>query len=1671
MGTVYRAEDARLGRKVAVKLIAPELAGEERFRERFLRESRLAASLDHPHIVPIHRAGEAEGTLYLAMRYVEGSDLAELIAEQGPLDPGRVVALLEQVGEALDAAHERGLVHRDVKPSNILIARAGGKEHAYLSDFGLSKQVSSLTGVSLAGEILGTIDYLAPEQIQGQPVDQRADVYALACLLQEALTGMPPFARATEVAALWAHVHEVPPAPSSSRPELGPGIDAALARGLAKHPGDRHASCGELLAEVRLGLGPGFFGDAGAGAVDLPAGLYSPTPLVGRAGELRRLRESWRRARQGHGRAVYLTGPTGIGKTRLAAELALEAQEGGAVVLHARCAGPAQDAIDTLRAAGSAEPPVLLVADDLDAAGGTVLELVRSLLDDAAQRPLLFLASLRDPRSPLVSSLLELADPQDEQQIELGPLTAEDVRAIASLYVQRGLASLPVAELMEKTGGVPVLVHREAAAWARERASGRLAGSAERAAAGRSGLRSAEAELAEDVIDLQLARDRSRLHVEDGDAPVVCPFKGLATFDAVDADYFFGRERLVAEMVARLVGSSFLGVVGPSGSGKSSAVRAGLVPALAAGVIPGSEQRRFLLVRPGEHPLRELERVLAGSEAERRLLVVDQFEEVFTACRDETERGRFVRALTDLDEEALVVLALRGDFYERCAAYPELARLLGANQVLVGPMQEAEFQRAIELPARRVGLGVEPGLTDTLVEAVVGEPGALPVLSTALLELWERRDGRTLTLASYRETGGVHGAVARLAEQAYGSLSAGQQQLARSILLRLAGEGDGDAVVRRRVPLAEFDLEHDEDAARVLAVLTDARLLTTGEDTVEVAHEALLREWPRLRGWLEEDAEGRRLHLHLIESAREWDEGGRDAADLYRGARLSAAVDWAEAHDRELNERERSFLGASRSASQRQVRRLRMQLAGVGVLLVAAVFAGAFALVLRGQAADEARLATARQLAASAQANLEADPELSILLAIEAAETTRSHDGSILQEAEQALHDALGASRMLLTATGVGRPGAGRAVAFAPDAASFVAADVEGDTATVRDAVTGETRVTLVGHAGPVLAVEYSPDGGLIATAGADGTTRLWAATGEIVRTLQAHPGAVLSSRFSADGERLVTLGEDRAVRVWHVHSGRELHALTDVHDRRADDLGGEGVAFAGSGRVVLAARAQTDVPVIARIFDLASGEQVAAVEHLGAGPDDIDVSPDGTLLAVADWGGGLQLWRLPKGELLDMVTAHGSNVLDVEFSRDGRYVATGSADGTAKVWEVARGKLREVLALRGQKEAIRGISLSHDATRLITWGGPVARVWDVSPAGRGEVLTLPGPLNPNHGDIKFTPDGSRLVASSGLEGTVRVWSTETGDEVLVLDHHAREDSPSRAVLSVDVSPDGSRIATGGMDGSARIFDSESGEELVALRRRQCDRDGFCGVFGVAFSRDGTRIATTGADGTVRTFAAESGRELRVLRGHVASIPGARPVQWSPDGERLLSVAADGIRIWDPDRGRELLALPGPGTPGFTAAWSPDGSEVLMEGMLGPSVWNAESGEEVRTLETGAFSLGLAFSRDGARVAIGALGASVRIWDWTAEAELLTLRPKASRFAFSPDGTLLAAVSDAAAGPPAVRVFALDHDLLLQIARERVTRSLSEEECRQYLQRSCPARRGDAGQSAQSVLR
>ena len=1421
MSVVYLAEDLRLKRKVALKLLAANLAGDESFRDRFLRESELAASIDHPNIVPIYEAGKTGDLLFIAMRYVEGSDLKERLG-RGRMDPGDAAGILAQVASALDAAHARGLVHRDVKPSNVLLdtgARPDGSDHVYLADFGLTKRVSEKSGIGENGQLMGTIDYVAPEQIAGDDIDGRADVYSLGCVFYECLVGQPPFRGDSDIAAVFAHLEAEPPVPSARRPELPAAFDAVIARALAKEPGRRYPNCREF---ARAGL---------AVAVD---------------------------------------------------------------------------------------------------------EASRLLVDAAS-----------------------------------------------------------------------------------------------RAAAGKSDLSEVEAELAGKVIDVQLAREQARA-LSDPVTPArvsaegICPFKGLASFEPVDADYFFGRERLVAELVARLVGASFLGIAGPSGSGKSSLLRAGLLPALAEGVLPGSRGWRRLLLRPGERPLEELRRVLVSGAKDplaealdglpsggRLLLAVDQLEELFTACRSDAERAAFAaalaRAAADPQGRALVVVALRADFYGRFAAYPELADLLGANQVLVGPMQASELRRAVELPAGRVGLRVEPELADALVDDVEGEPGALPLLSTALLELWQKRQDNSLTLAAYRESGGVHGAVARLAEGTYARIPEGRRQLVRAIMLRLVGEGEGDAPVRRRAPLAELDLEQSEDVADVLRTLADSRLVTVGEGSVEVAHEALLREWPRLSEWIEQDEEGRRLRAHITQAATEWDATGRDPGELYRGARLAAALDWAADHAPDLNEREREFVSESSRLSEDESRRarrtnqrLRALLAGVAVLLVAALGGGILALLQRGEARDAETAQVAQRL--GAQALVEEDLPRSLLLArqavaIDDSPRTRSY----------LLADLLRAPAV----AGVmhGRDDILRAVAVSPDGRTLA---VGGFTIEVLffDARTYERIGEPLQVQGEVESVAYSPDGQTLAVGGHGFVSLIDARTRKRLAGVRLpegvdQAGVVTSLAFTRDGSRLaivVTSESDR------LSVGlRDVRTLAPA--RPAVRPKGFAGAYVGSyyqtpgfgltpdGRsVVIASDADELV-----WWNLRSGKPTRRLK-IGSGPHTLALSPDARTIAVGIER-GIQLVDTRTGAVRTASGALGGAATWLLFSPDGKTVVSTGLDGRVALWDAGSATLRETL--RGHSRAVQQPAFSPDGQTLYTVSHDgTAIAWDIGGErglARQFTFTRERTADPSGYDGhpgSFSPDG-RLMALGLSEEGIRLWDASglTPDGPPLLETGGE-------VWALDFARDGRTLAAVTVEGRATLWDVESRSRLWGPVRVSPGA-----VVGVSISPDGKLVAATAMDGVTLRDA----RNGEVVDSIGAGVP-AGDVAFSPAGSTIAFVHEHGgdAEVWDVARRSRIATLPvGSGKSYYAIAFSPDGRTLATGSLDDPlvRVWDVRTRKLIAELDQGsAGSLTLDFSPDGRTLAVSGFEPVASLWDVATGVRIgptLTAGSRRAEIDMSPDGRRL----------------------------------------------------------------
>ena len=842
---------------------------------------------------------------------------------------------------------------------------------------------------------------------------------------------------------------------------------------------------------------------------------------------------------------------------------------------------------------------------------------------------------------------------------------------------------------------------------------------------------------------------------EDAPTPGLAPYKGLLFFDESDADLFFGREALSAHLAQRVAdavidpGARFLAVVGASGSGKSSLVRAGLAVALKqAGWHVG-------IFTPGADPMDALEIQLGldprGSG--RRLILVDQFEETFTLCRDESKRAAFIDKLLGLAQDPTrkisIVIALRADFYSHCAQYPELRQAVAAQQEYIGQMTREELERAIEEPARRGGWEFEPGLVNVLLQDIGAhgsqepEPGALPLLSHALLATWEHRRGRIFTLDGYHTSGGVRGAIAETAESVFtDQLNQAQQEVAQGVFLRLTALGEGTEDSRRRATLNELVRQSGEatQLRGVLNILSEARLITLNQDSAEVAHEALIREWQRLHAWLTEDREGLVLHRHLTESTQEWEARGHDPSELYRGARLAQTGEWAALHPTMLNAGEMAFLDASNALEQkesaeqsaRQQRELeaarklaeteraraedQMQssnrlrtrnrvITTVGTIaLILAIIAGVFGVQSKQNAAIAQAASTqavadftqseAQRLAVEAN-NLilsNEDPNLIALLAIRSLNLKYTPAGDTALTSITSLPAPPREFK--------GHTGGVEAVAISPDG-KYLASGSQDTTARLWDLATGETIRIFSGHTADVGGIAFSPDGKYLITGSDDRTIRLWdVASGQSVQVFTGQTAETYSISFSPDGRSFLTTGPGEA-RIWDIATGKTVHFLSND-----PNLVFYQSAYSPDGKYVLAGCIDHN----AYLWDTATGTQVQVFNHPSS-VGGVAFSPDGKTIATGDDDNKARIWDLATGKVLREFSGHQQVIETVRFSPDGQFLLTGSDDRTAILWDVATGNAPRIF--RGNRDYINGVVFSPDGKMIATaaFTDPVVRV------------------------------------------------------------------------------------------------------------------------------------------------------------------------------------------------------------------------------------------------------------------------------------------------------------------------------------------------------------------------
>jgi WD40 repeat protein/energy-coupling factor transporter ATP-binding protein EcfA2 len=1156
--------------------------------------------------------------------------------------------------------------------------------------------------------------------------------------------------------------------------------------------------------------------------------------------------------------------------------------------------------------------------------------------------------------------------------------------------------------------------------------------------------------------DAQSARLRELLdRPEPPPEDLACPYPGLVPFDAGQARFFHGRDNEVAELLRRLRHQRFILVVGPSGSGKSSLVLAGLLPELARRQ-PGRWLVRSL--RPGAAPLRSLTDALGGSgdqgqaapppptrvdleravaemlqreeAAERLLLVVDQLEEVF-AQASAADRSGFLTALLTLYEvdRCTVVATMRADFYPELMV-SELWPVDPVERVEVTPLRGAALRRAIEQPALDVGVQLEPGLTERLLADAADEPGALPLVQETMVLLWEERRQRLLTVAAYDMLGvdgrsGLAVALATRADAALAALSPAQRLIARRIFLREVQLGEGRDDTRRQQPVASLRAATEDPKLfdETLAHLAGQRLLTlSGEEegearTVDLAHEALIQAWPAMRRWIEQDRQGLRVQRQLSDDAEEWQALRRDPSALYRGVRLAAAQEWASEHPDELNALERAFLDASHiqeaselEAAQRTNRRLRLLLRSLGALLVVVVAASALALLQSVRASREARratlqlrLATSRQLAAQAVATPGRHVARSLLLSLAA---LRADD---TPEARSALLATLQASDPRAVAFLQGPGGPVRSVAFGRDG-RILASGSQAGRVLLWDAV---RRVRLgppiAAHRNVVQALAFSPDRRTLASGGFDGKVVLWDVAG--ARPLGDFPvqdadrTRIWSVAFSPDGRMLaagatITVAPGRvrhAVLLWEVEARRSLGELPV----RADgDIAS--VAFGPGGNRLSAASLHGAVTVWDLLRRRTSRPLLGGDDFANQGA----LSRDGHLLALSSKRRTVELWDLRAARRPPRsLTGHVGDVEDVAISADGRLVAAGSNDRTVIVWDARTGR-RLGKPLSGHDAKLESVAFAPDRHVLASGSDDgMVILWDLG-ARSAVGTTLAGHSDGAVWGVAFSPNG-RTFASGSDDGTVSLWDTATG---------RRKGEPLAArgkAQSVAFSPDGRTLAAGG--DAIVLWDPTTRRRLAEL---PLNRD--AAATAVAFSPDGGTLAAGDEKGSILLWDVATRQRLtKPLPGHAGLVT---RVAFSLDSRALASGGQDGaILLWDvagrrplgelpvqqPEPVRSIAFHPKDGT---LASGHQDGTIVLWDVARRRALGAPLAGN-------GGPVYGLAFSPDGGTLASGGPD-SVVLWRvddqgrWRRLVE--SLRGHAATVAsvaFSPDGRRLASGS------------------------------------------------------------
>jgi WD40 repeat protein len=1163
-------------------------------------------------------------------------------------------------------------------------------------------------------------------------------------------------------------------------------------------------------------------------------------------------------------------------------------------------------------------------------------------------------------------------------------------------------------------------------------------------------------------------------------SPVVGnPYQGLSAFTESDAHRFFGREQLTQKLWGTFRGLHepppgglsplrLLPILGPSGSGKSSLARAGLIPELAHRPLPGLRIARVAVVLPGAHPLEALAGMLAriatndptpvakahefigelkrcnahgeydglrrvaellpGITDSQLILLIDQCEELYSLCEDTGERDAFVgnlfHAAADRAAHVSIILTLRSDFLGHTQRHPTLNHAIAAQGVVIPIMSKEELRRAIAEPAARAGHPLDAAMVDNLISETWGRDGALPLLQFALTRIWEGMTVGVDPPDTLRRLGGVGGALAVEAQGLYETLSETDKAVVRRAFLRLVHLGEGAGDTRRRIKVSEL-VAHGEDPDHVREVLRffarpDARLITLaanpdGTDTAEVTHEALFEHWESLKIWLETSRDDLRFHRRLAEAAHHWEAKGHPQGLLWRLPDLDLLRAFQKRAGSDMTAIQIAFFWASERCAQHTRWMTRLAVALPIILALVAVYAAYLA-------RDRERLALARQLAAQAELVRSQRADLlprSVLLAAESMKRYPSLEG------DQVLRPGLALLPRPLTS--IVHEGNTRALAFSPDG-KWLATGSSDKTARVWEVATGR-EIVRIRHAIDVQALAFSADGRLLMTADQD-DVRVWKAdTGAQMahRRQQSRPTAIV---LSLEGEWLATQGYGRTARVWEPRTGREL--LSVPFD---DSI--EAAAFSPDGRYLAAAGFQRT-----RVWEILSGKEMPPI-YLG-GRWGFTFSPSGQWLAMGTSDRTVRVWQVDNGSEVRQMRCEGCENYAgaIAFSPDSRWLAI-YADRSLQVREVWTNK--EVARV---VPGVGPVAFSPNGRLLTTWTGEnTITIWEITPepemAQLAREVTSEPEINERIGAsaVAFDSDGTWMASGRG-EHTVQVWEATTGRTLAQVEHRGPSELP------VALSVNGQWLATFDENGTVQVWEVATGQQIPNLAPEDP-------VQAISFSPDGTRLAVASGN-RVQVREVKTGQL-------VAELPHAGQV-WaialSPNGRQLATASDERtVQVWEVTTKREVASLEHEKRV-MAMAFAPNGQR-LTTGSADHivRVWNVTTGRVVARMAHEGEVSAVGFSSDGNWVATGSADRTARLWEAGTGRALARMEHESvvDAVAVSPDGKWLVTAS----GGRGWR-WLLRPQALIAEACARLTRNLTLQEWQQYLgeepyRKTCPA--------------